>query len=238
MLQHTIRSVFMNLALLGSFAQAAAAATQWQDHAAIRAAAQQFLDSYIDSQQLGRSEVTLGTLDPRLRLKACAAPLEASMPAGGRSLGNTTVAVRCKDPGGWKILVSARIDVFGPVVVARYPLARGSVIQAQDLELVERNLSHLPYGYYGATQPVAGLLAKRTIAAASVITPPMLQAPNLVKRGERVSVIAERGPLQIRTSGKALRDGKSGDLVQIRADGSQRVIDGRVVGQGVVKVTL
>lgn len=213
-------------------------ANQWQNHAAIRDAAQQFLQAFTDSEHEGRSEIRLGQLDPRLKLRTCAAPLDAFMPPGGRSMGNTTVGVRCPDPGGWNIYVSASIDVFGPVLVTRQPLARGTRIEAEDLELVERNLAHLPYGYYTDAQPVAGQLAKRTIAAAAVITPPMLQAPRLVKRGERVSVIAERGPLKIRTSGKALRDGKSGDLIQIRAEGSQRVVDGLVVGQGVVKVTL
>jgi flagella basal body P-ring formation protein FlgA len=66
----------------------------------------------------------------------------------------------------------------------------------------------------------------------------MIQAPKLVKRGERVSVIAESGALKIRTVGQALSDGKSGDLVRVKAAGSQRVVDGIVVSQGVVKVTL
>jgi flagellar basal body P-ring formation protein FlgA len=217
---------------------AAAPATEWQSHAAINAAAQQFLQSIVESEQDTRNEIRLGPLDPRLKLKACSAPLEAFMPPGGRTMGNTTVGVRCPDTGGWNIYVSARIDVFGPVLVSRQPLARGARIEADDLELVERDLSRLPYGYYTDPQAISGQLAKRTIAAAAVITPPMLAPPRLVKRGERVSVIAERGPLKIRTTGKALRDGISGELIQIRADGSQRVVDGVVVGQGVVKVTL
>ncbi len=236
-----ITPFFILLALLAGAApalSAAPAATEWQNRAAIRATAQQFLHTYIKSEHEGRSEIALGPLDPRLKLKACTVPLQAFLPPGGRRLGNTTVGVRCKDPGGWSIYVTARIDVFGPVLVTRYPMARGTSIRADDLELVERNLSHLPYGYYRDPQPVIGQQAKRTLAAAAVITPPMLQAPRLIKRGERVSVIAERGPLQIRTSGKALRDGKSGELIQIRTDGSQRVVDGVVVGQGVVKVTL
>lgn len=213
-------------------------AIQWQDHAAIRAAAQAFLQDYVDGEHSGRSEIQLGALDPRLKLRRCNGPLDTFMPPGGRSMGNTTVGVRCPDVGGWNIYVSARIDVFGPVLVARQPLARGADITAADLELVERNLAHLPYGYYTDPEAVSGQLAKRTIAAAAVITPPMLQAPKLVKRGQRVSIIAERGPLQIRASGQALRDGKSGELIQIRADGSKRVVDGVVVDQGVVKVTL
>ena len=153
-------------------------------------------------------------------------------------MGATTVGVRCPSESGWSIYVSARIDVFGPVLVARHPLARNSRVTATDLELVERNLANLPHGYYATQEPVVGQLAKRTIAAASVITPTMLTPPKLVQRGETVSILAESGPLQIRGQGKALTDGKAGELIKIRADGSQRVIDGTVVSRGVVKVTL
>jgi flagella basal body P-ring formation protein FlgA len=212
--------------------------SSWQDQATIRQTAQTFLDAFAASQHEGRSEVRLGQLDPRLRLKSCLTPLEAFMPPGGRTMGNTTVGIRCPDIDGWSIYVSARINVFGPVLVARQPLPRGTPIKESDLELVERNLAGLPYGYYLESQPVTGMLAKRTIAAAMVITPQMVQAPKLIRRGERVTVIAESGALSIRTVGKALSDGKSGDLVQVEAEGSKRVVDGIVVSQGVVKVTL
>lgn len=236
-----ITSFFILLAILvwpPAKSVAAEAKTKWQGHAAIRNTAQSFLTAFADSQHQGRSQIKLGQLDRRLKLKACKMPLEAFMPPGGRVMGNTTVGVRCPDDGGWNIYVSARIDVFGPVLIARQPLVRGSSIQHADLELVERNLANLPYGYYTDSEPVAGNLAKRTIAAATVITPQMLQAPKLVKRGERVSVIAESGALQIRSAGKALSDGKSGDMVRVKAEGSKRVINGIVVSQGVVKVTL
>jgi len=217
---------------------AAGAATQWQGHAAIRDTAQNFMDAFISSQHHGRSTVKLGPLDSRLRLKACTSPLEAFMPPGGRVMGNTTVGIRCGDDGGWNIYISARVDVFGPVLIARQPLARGTAVQDNDLELVERNLANLPYGYYTDSQPIAGMLAKRTIAAATIITPQMLQAPKLVKRGQRVTVIAESGALSIRSVGKALGDGKSGDTIRVKAEGSQRVVDGVVISRGVIKVAL
>jgi len=241
MLKNTIRRFFILLVILqgqATQAVAAAAATEWQDHAAIRQTAQTFLDAFANNQHDGRSEVRLGQLDPRLRVKSCHMPVEAFMPPGGRAMGNTTVGIRCPDTDGWSIYVSARINVYGSVLVARQPLARGSVIQETELDLVERNLASLPYGYYMDSQPVAGMVAKRTIAAATVITPQMVQAPKLIRRGERVTVIAETGGLKIRTVGKALSDGKSGDLVQVEAEGSKRVVDGIVVSQGVVKVTL
>ena len=233
-----LSALLVALLLVSPAFQVAAAANQWQEHAAIRTTAQSFLDAFADSQHEGRTEVRLGQLDRRLRLKKCLLPLEAFMPPGGRVMGNTTIGVRCPDDGGWSIYVTARIDVFGPVLITRQPLARGARVRESDLELVERNLSNLPYGYYIDIQPVEGMLAKRTIAAATVITPQMIQAPKLVKRGEKVTVIAESGGISIRSSGKALSDGKSGELIRVEALGSKRIIDGIVVSQGVVKVTL
>ena len=153
-------------------------------------------------------------------------------------MGNTTVGVRCPDVGGWSIYVTARIDVFSPVLVARQPLTRGGAIQESDLETVEHNLASLPYGYYTDSQSITGQLAKRTVTAATVLTPHMLQAPKLVKRGQRVTLIVESGSLKIRSTGKAMSDGKSGDLVQVRSDGSRRMVDGIVISPGVIKVTL
>jgi flagella basal body P-ring formation protein FlgA len=217
---------------------AAGVELQWQDHAAIRSTAQSFLNAFAESHHEGRSEVRLGQLDPRLKLKSCSAPLEAAMPPGGREIGNTTISVRCRDQDGWNIYISARIDVFGPVLITRYPLTRGDLIREDDLEQVERNIADLPYGYYRDTEPLRGMLTKRTIAAATVVTPQMLQAPKLIKRGERVTVVAESGVLSIRTVGKALSDGKSGDMVRVQSEGSNKVVNGIVVSQGVVKVTL
>jgi flagella basal body P-ring formation protein FlgA len=233
--------IFMLLAIAALHSpviRAAQAATEWQDHAAIRTTAESYLQATVREQQHRRTEIRLGQLDPRLRLKACHSPLEAYMPAGSRSAGNTTVAVRCPDDGGWNIYVSARIDVFAPVLVSRQPLARGARLQTSDLELAERNLANLNYGYYTDTDAVAGMVVKRMISMADVITPQMVEAPRLVQRGEQVIVIAESGNLSIRSSGKALSDGKSGDVVRIEATGSRRIVDGIVVSQGVVKVTL
>lgn len=214
------------------------AAEQWQSHAAIRGAAQEFLVAFAEDQHEGRSEINLGQLDPRLKLKTCTRALQAFMPPGGRAIGNTTIGVRCDGESGWNIYIPARIDVFGPVLIARQPLPRGSVLQHTDLELVERNLADLPYGYYTDSEPLSGMLATRTIAAATVITPGMVQAPKLIKRGERVTLVAETGSLKIRTVGKALSDGKSGELIRVQTESSKRVVDGIVVSQGVVKVTL
>ncbi len=225
-------------ALHSPFTRAAQPATAWQDRAAIRATAESYLQAITHEQDNARTEIHLGQLDPRLRLKACHSPLESYTPSGSRPAGNTTVGVRCPDEGGWNIYLSVKIDVFSPVLVARQPLARGSRVRASDLEYRERNLANLNYGYYTDIDAVDGMVVKRMVSAADVITPQIVEAPKLVRRGEQVIVVAESGNLSIRSSGKALSDGKSGDVVRVEAAGSRRIVDGIVVSQGVVKVTL
>lgn len=226
------------LSLLVVQSTAQADEQRWQNRDTIRQAAKSFLDDFTASSHNGRTEITLGKLDPRLKLKSCKTDLEAFQAPGSRQMGNTTVGVRCPGDNGWSIYVTAKIKVFGPVLVLRQPLTRGAAISETDLQLVERNLAALPYGYYVDPEPVIGKLTKRTLAANSVLTPQMVQAPKLVKRGQRVTLVGEAGVLKVRMVGEALSDGGEGDLIRVRADGSKRVIDGTVTAQGVIKVTL
>ncbi|HHJ12826.1 MAG TPA: flagellar basal body P-ring formation protein FlgA [Gammaproteobacteria bacterium] len=226
------------LSIAAIYSPGGRAASQWQDRAAILAAARDHLQARSAAQFTGRTELRLGALDPRLRLKACTGPLETFTPPGARPMGNTTVGVRCPGPDGWSLYLSARIDVYGPVLVLRQPLARGSVVREADLDLVEHNLAELPYGYYTDPGAVTGMVTRRAVNAASVLNPQVLQAPRLVKRGQDVVLVAETGGLSIRSAGQALSDGRDGDRVRVRATGSGRIIDGIVVSAGVIKVTL
>ncbi len=217
--------------------QQATAATKWQSHASIKSTALAHLNKFATISNEGRTETRLGKLDSRLRLKSCDLPIEAYTPEGGRSMGNTTVGIRCPGDGGWSIYLSGRIQVFGKVFVALQPIARGTTISKKQIKLVEHELSKLPYGYYQDSGIVSGMIAKRTIPTSSVVTPHMVAAPKLVRRGERVTLVAENGTLKVRMTGKALSDGISGELVRVRADRSNRVIDGTVLSSGVIKVT-
>lgn len=219
------------------YAVAAKAATKWQDHDAIRSTALSFATAFSQNRHSGRSEVKLGSIDSRVRLKACKRPLEGFMSPGGREVGNTTIGVRCPDEGGWNLYVSAKINAFGEVLVASRPIQRGDLIQVEDLVPAERNLAKLPYGSYSPDLPPQGMIAKRTISANTVLTPPMLQAIKLVRRGEQVTIIAQSGPISVRRSGKALMDGTEGQLIRVQALGSKNIVEGTVSSQGIIKVT-
>lgn len=66
----------------------------------------------------------------------------------------------------------------------------------------------------------------------------MLEAPRLVRKGDLVTLLAEIAGVNVRMTGKALADGAAGTSIQVSNLSSQRVIEGTVIAEGVVKVRM
>ncbi len=60
----------------------------------------------------------------------------------------------------------------------------------------------------------------------------------MVKSGQNVTLILDYKGINIRTSGKALRSAGMGQLVKVRNSTSQKIVEGIVTGEGLVKVNL
>lgn len=215
-----------------------AAETGFQSHQSILDTAQRFLTEQATAAHNGKVKVSIGRLDSRLRLKPCGQPLQAFMPNGARLNGNTSVGIRCQGPTEWKIYVSGSVDIFGNVVIASEPLLRRTAIAPDQLTVVEREISGLNYGFFESPDKLKGMLAKRAVPAGTVITPNMLTAPRLVNRGDRVTLLASSGRIEVQMRGEAMSDGTKGERIRVRTLNSKRVVEGWVVARGVVKVTL
>ncbi len=117
-----------------------ATAADRQDPAAIQAHAEQFLKK----QTAGLpGKVTIEVAAPRATLPACSA-FDAFQPSGSRSMGKTTIGVRCLAPSRWTVYLAAQIQVMGSYVVTRDPLPANHVLNAADLTLREGDLGSLP----------------------------------------------------------------------------------------------
>lgn len=180
--------------------------------------------------------VEASQLDPRLRLVACPQPLQAFLPVGARQLGNSSVGVRC--PGDWSVYVPVHVSALVEVIIASRPLQRGATLGAADLRHERRDLATLAYGYVLHSEQAVGKQLARSISEGTPLTPNLLTAPQWVKRGERVTVVAQVGGMEVRMNGEALTDGTEGALVRVRNLSSTRVVEGTVIAQGVIQVRL
>lgn len=227
-------------ALLALFGTATAAADDaaLQSLESIRGAAESFLAEQVAPPPTGRTEITAGRLDQRLRLAACSEPLESFLPPSGRTVGNTTVGVRCNGEKPWTLYVPVRVALYTEVLVAARPLARGERVAAGDLMPTERDVSGVQGGYLTDPAQAVGHVVRRAVAAQAILAPKMIEAPHLVEKGQRVVLVAATGGVEVRMSGTALADGSLGEQIQVRNLSSSRVVEGRVIDQGTVQVNL
>lgn len=226
------------LLLLSSLTFQATGSGQLQSHESILEAATRFLQEQLTGSRGLEPEITPGRLDPRLRLALCDQPLETFQPPGGREMGNTTVGVRCNGSRSWTLYVPMTIDVHTGVVVAATSLPKGESIDASKVKIARRNLAKLPQGYFRTLEEVEGTVLKRNVTAGQPLTPSMLKAQRMVERGQRVTVLARSGGLEVRVPAKALSHGANGERIRVRNLSSQRIIEGVVVAAGLVRVDM
>ncbi|MBD3669478.1 MAG: flagellar basal body P-ring formation protein FlgA [Gammaproteobacteria bacterium] len=183
------------------------------------------------------AKIEVGSLDTRLRLQHCEQPLDVFFPQGVRG-NKLTVGVRCAEPKRWTIYVSAQIRQLAKVLVAVQHLRRGAVLQQQDFTLKEMDINRLRYGYFTDFNDVSGKRLKRHLNRGAVLTPAAIAVTKLVKRGERVTIVAETDGIAIHAAGEALEDGAMGDIIRVRNLNSKKEIEARVDGPGRVRVGL
>ena len=94
----------------------------------------------------GQISVTVGAIDPRLNLAACAAP-DPFLPNGARAWGKTTVGVRCTAPSPWTVYIPAMVQVQGDYLAAAVPLAQGQTIGPNDVARVRGDLTDPASGH-------------------------------------------------------------------------------------------
>ncbi|WP_114228907.1 MULTISPECIES: flagellar basal body P-ring formation chaperone FlgA [Sphingomonas] len=120
-----------------------------------------------------------------------------------------------------------------PLPVLAHDVERGDLLSASDFVLDERPT---PVGPIAGPGQVLGKEALRHLAAGSVVKASDVAEPRLVKRGEPVTLVIRSGSLLIRAQGRALGDGRKGDLVRVVATPTNRTLDGMVEGSGAVRL--
>ena len=176
------------------------------------------------------------TLDERLSLSPCEAPLQASIPIGGRIAKRTSIAVKCPTTAGWTIHVSVIANAEASVLVARRAIGRHEQIHANDVMEASRDITTLPYGYLSKLPVGDALQAKSGIAQGAVITPGMTQAADVIKRGDIVAIELSDTRMAISMRGVALADAAVGELVAVKNSQSGRTVQGQAMASGRVRV--
>jgi flagella basal body P-ring formation protein FlgA len=201
----------------------------------IEQAVRSFLQTQAPSVK-GSVQVTVGSVDPRLQLAECAEPLQTLFAPGSRPVGNVTVGVRCPGPASWSIYVPARVEVHDRIVIINQSLPRGAVLSPEVLAVDDQDVTSLTGGYFTDPQAVIGKVTRRPVIQGTAVSQALLQEARLIKRGDRVSLVARGAGLEVRMEGEALEEGGRGEKIRVRNLNSRREVQGTVSGPGVVDI--
>ena len=146
-----------------------------------------------------------------------------------------TLIVRVDGRVRHNISVPGKIQAFVPVVVTAGNLGRGDVIDAGDVRVELKNLNGLKNPVTDK-QDAIGMKLRRPLSVNRVISENDLDLPVLVERRQMITLVANRGALEITTKGQAMASGRRGDIVMIKNLRSDREVPGRVIGPGLAKV--
>jgi flagella basal body P-ring formation protein FlgA len=231
----TIRHTALIATCLASSTVFAQSAAQSLD--AIRSAAQGYVKEHVPSKESGDVVVTVGTLDSRLRLAACGAPLDVSLPAGATFRARMTLAVSCAAGSNWTVFVPVSVETKSSVLVLKHALARGARITEQDVEVQTRMVSGSGDSYLTEVAELSGRTLKRPLGAGAALTADAMTADSLVKRGQQVTLLASAGGMEVRAAGVAMSDAPASGRVKAQNLSSGRIVEGVVETADVIRIT-
>lgn len=117
------------------------------------------------------------------------------------------------------------------VIVSATNIVRGQVITSELVERQVRASNTIGAQTLSTIEQAIGLEATRTIRAGTALSVSDLTAADLVRKGEKVTLIVSRGALTISVETIALHDAKMGEQVELSNTESGRVVRGIVTGR-------
>jgi flagella basal body P-ring formation protein FlgA len=184
-----------------------------------------------------RVEVTVGQLDPRLRLAPCQ-HVEPYLPDGMRMWGNTRVGLRCtQGPTKWNVYLPVTVRVFGTALVATGSVPAGSVLAAADLAQGEVDLAEDHSAAVTDADLAVGHTLSRALRAGQSLRQSHLKPRQWFAAGETVTVLAQGVGFSVAGEAQALNPGIEGQPVRVRTE-SGRVLTGWPVGERRVELPL
>ena len=158
----------------------------------------------------------------------CAAP--------GKKYISANLLVDGKECG--KVKMYGDLHFWGTVILASHFISRHTILSADDLKTDFRDISMLGDNQISKPEQAIGKQLSKSLREGDLIFGRLLKSPPLVKRGDLVTIIAKSGGLQITAPGKVNNAGALGEIVRVKNLMSRRILQARVVDQGVVEVDL
>jgi flagellar basal body P-ring formation protein FlgA len=130
----------------------------------------------------------------------------------------------------------AAVEQIEVAIVTR-ALNRGDTAQAGDFVVEKRAKESVPSDVQTEVQGLAGRVARRALAAGAMVRVADLARPEIVGRGDIVTIVYEVPGMTLTLRGRASEAGAQGDTITVVNPQSKKTLHGQVVAPGRVSVS-
>ena len=122
------------------------------------------------------------------------------------------------------------------VIVPARTIDKDTIIGRDDVVVQKIPRAQADARYATQMDDVLGLAPRRALRAGQPISTGDIAEPQLVKRGEAVTLIYQVPGLTLSARGQAMESGTDGDMVNVLNSQSRRIVRGTVIGRGKVQI--
>lgn len=123
------------------------------------------------------------------------------------------------------------------VPVINRAMDTGEILNRKDLSIKTMELNHLPRGTVLTTDDLVGFELLRSLRAGTTVRADQVRTPPAARRGQEIVIHFEMPGIKLQAHGEAMEDGHEGERIKVLSKSSNKVLIGKVMGDGSVIVT-
>ena len=132
--------------------------------------------------------------------------------------------------------VSGVIQRLVELPVLRNTIKNGEVISMNDIDFIDIRSEFLNHDTVLNADELVGMTARRILHAGTPVKENEVQFPQIVKRGDLITMVFKNGPLFLSAKGKALESGAKGDTIRVVNSSSSKTLQAKITAQKEVAV--
>ncbi len=141
-----------------------------------------------------------------------------------------TIVAPSKDKPLKRITLAGEVERFVSLPVLKTNMRNGDIISYSDIDYIDVPAKSLPRDVVLDTDRIAGMTPRRLALSGKPLSFNDLQPPQMVGRGETVTLLFKDGGIVVSAKGKAMQNATMGELVRVTNITSNKPVSGVVTG--------
>lgn len=161
-----------------------------------------------------------------------------SLPGGAVRTGRLPFSIKVEtDDGKYRLLhMTAILSVYQDVVKIRKAFRRGQVLTADDVEVDRMKTAKPVFDAISQAEDAIGFEVSQNLESGKILTFGVLKKPYIIKRGDHILLVMDRGPVKITVPGIAKEQGIRGSTIPVENLQSKKVVYGQILDEKTVQV--